>query len=353
MIIGTFLNDINTNFSSQNEYVNCSLSPPEYQEPINTHETLSPFKLFCNQEEENSLSRLDFFSDGMTYRTEIPVKSNNLEGKITNGATYINLLSNENESLTVFPYENVKKKLSEFGFPINNSSKEDSKLKRAEEEMKFLGKKKRFEKSKSQPKRGRKPIKEKKKMENKGESLHDEFAGDNIIKKAKGFFLKYNIKFLNSLFDMKKGKERFINLDYKNCINKIKKEEELKILDLSIKQLVSQKITSKFKKKEKDWNKKLIASLEKKNDEFIDYIFKMKYKDWINIFTLKRNVDELEIKDEWKKRIIEKMPKISDLFEEIKEKKGADYLCHFSFYALNYENWFISKKGRNKQKFII
>ena len=350
MIIGNFLNDINTIFSSQNKYVNCFSSPPEYQEPINIYETFSPFKLLCNQEEEKSLSRIDFFPDGMTCRTEIPEINNNLEGKITNGTTYINVLSNENKSLTVFPYENVKKKLSEFGFPINNSSKEDSKLKRVEEEMKFLGKKKRFEKSKDPPKRGRKPIKEKTKMENEGESPHDEFAGDNIIKKAKGCFLKYNIKFLNNLFDMKKGKDCFINLDYKKSINKIKKEEELKILDLSIKQLISQDITSKFNKKEKDWNKKLIAILEKMKDEFIDYIFKMKYKDWINIFTLKRNVDELEIKEEWKKKIKEKMPKISDLFEEIKEKKGADYLCHFSFYALNYENWFISKKGRNSNK---
>lgn len=48
---------------------------------------------------------------------------------------------------------------------------------------------------------------------------------------------------------MKKNKTQFINLDYKECINKIKIEQDLKELEITIKDLVSQDITCKFKKK--------------------------------------------------------------------------------------------------------
>lgn len=75
----------------------------------------------------------------------------------------------------------------------------------------------------------------------------------------------------------------------------------------------------------------------------------MKYKEWINIYTLKTSIDQLNIANNWKEKIIEKMPNLSDLFKEIEQKNSIDYLYHFIFYALNYENYFIGKKGRNRK----
>ena len=80
----------------------------------------------------------------------------------------------------------------------------------------------------------------------------------------------------------------------------------------------------------------------------------MTIKDWIELFTLKKSIIDCGNLSVGGCEVIEKkIPSIADLFDEILEKNKDDiYFTKFIFYLYNYENWFESKRGRNKENKI-
>ena len=80
----------------------------------------------------------------------------------------------------------------------------------------------------------------------------------------------------------------------------------------------------------------------------------MTIKDWIELFTLKKSIfefDDLSING--REEIENKIPSWIYLFYEIYEKYEDDiYFTKFVFYLYNYENWFESKRGRNRENKI-
>lgn len=77
---------------------------------------------------------------------------------------------------------------------------------------------------------------------------HTKQSSDNIIKKIKGKLFYYLVIFLNNLLNKKKeDKEKIYNISYK-YINKLKKDNELELLEKSLKELLSMDVTSKKKK---------------------------------------------------------------------------------------------------------
>lgn len=200
-------------------------------------------------------------------------------------------------------------------------------------------------------KRGRKPTKQ---INHISTKTHDKMMPDNIIKKLKGKIFEYAILFLNNILNKTNEKEKLVNLNYKKYINRLKREEDLKYLNMKLKELFSKEISERYTTKKKDFNKKLINKVLNQNkDETIKFAFNMTLRDWLDIFTLKKSVEEL-VKDTDKNIDCEKIKNsiygVDTFIKEILDKNDEQYLTPFIFLLYNYERWFSIKKGRKRNQ---
>ena len=144
----------------------------------------------------------------------------------------------------------------------------------------------------------------------------------------------------------KKEKDFIIikNLNYKKFISDITIKNNLKSLYLTLKDLLSREISPRFKNDDINLNKINISKIleEEKTDTVIKDVFNLKFKEWIDILTLKKKEENEKIKDS--------MPKFDDLLKNISEKNNNDivYLNYVIFYIFNFENWFLIRAPRKK-----
>ena len=230
--------------------------------------------------------------------------------------------------------------------------------------------KKKYE-SKEKIKRGRKI-----KLENPNRKEHNRFSEDNIIRKIKVKIFAYPLIFINNILKRnKKNKYKLYKINYK-YINQVKKVKDLEYLDMSLKDLYSFDISSKYKKFGKTHNKNIIIKIIEKKILIEDYstiifVFNLSLRKWLELFTYKKTINEiikeseggkdinLEIIDksfigveELLKKILEDNNKDNgkdnggDNGEDNGEDKGKDYFSKFVFLLYNYEKWFDIKSGR-------
>ncbi len=178
---------------------------------------------------------------------------------------------------------------------------------------------------------------------NNGKSgKHDKYESDNIIKKCKGTFISYVVENINIHIDKEKKYEKLLDLDY-SLISKIKKDSDLELLNMKLKDLVSKDISSKYKSKlnEKDYNKNIINKIIQNEDssEKLMNLLNMTFNEWIDIFTYK-------IENDYNKEY----NLLQAALDKINQKNNNDkeYLLKFIFYLYNYKRWFESKKGRKE-----
>ena len=199
-----------------------------------------------------------------------------------------------------------------------------------------------------QKKRGRTP------SNPKNTKTHDKMKPDNIIKKLKGKIFEYAILFLNKILNKTNDNDKLLNLNYQKYINRLNREEDLKYINMKLKDLFSNKISKKYSTKPVDFNKKLIKKILNKNsDETIKFAFNITLRDWLDLFTLKKRVEEL-LKESDKNIDCEEIKKsiypVDAFINEIKHKNGKEYLTPFIFLLYNYERWFYIKRGRKISK---
>ena len=142
-------------------------------------------------------------------------------------------------------------------------------------------------------------------------SKHDKNSSDNMRKKIKRQFIKSIIKYINQLYIkylLQKNKKSKI-LIYKiipDFCNASKKEDNNKYLSMTLRELFSSDLGSKFKNINKDSNKNNIEKLYKKNkpEEIIKLLnktIKEAYEIYINDeipeFSLYNDLKEIEKKD--------------------------------------------------------
>ena len=172
---------------------------------------------------------------------------------------------------------------------------------------------------------------------------HNKISTDNIIKKIKQYLLNYLIKSI--LENLKESKEyKLKKLDYKENVNNINKQNELNYLYMPINQLLSGPISSKYKNFKSDFNQKMIKEIlnkESKN-EVIKYIFNLTFREYIDIFIMKK---EPSIKDV-------KFDGLDSFFEQILKKNDNDknYFKNLVFCLYNYERWLICRNKRIVKK---
>ena len=135
-------------------------------------------------------------------------------------------------------------------------------------------------------KRGRKT------KEIKDIGIHNKMVPDNIIKKIKAKIFEYAIVFLNNILSNNKKEEKLFKLDYK-YVNRLNREQDLQYLDMKLKELFSKDISPKYiiKNRHKDFNKRYISKiLNNQSDNTILFVFNITFRDWLDLFTLKKNI---------------------------------------------------------------
>jgi len=202
-------------------------------------------------------------------------------------------------------------------------------------------------------KRGRKP-------KNEDGEEHNRMTSDNIIKKIKAEIFKYLTQFLNNIIKGKKTpgeNNKIYRINY--CfINQLNREIDLRYLNMPLKDLFSLlNVSPKYSTKVPESNKIYIEKLlNGQTDEAIKFAFNMTLRDWIDIFSFKKEVKDLlneyNIKDYKNiicKKIKNSLVTVDDLLNKFAEKEENHYFSNFTFYLYNYELWFFKKKGRKSK----
>ena len=203
-------------------------------------------------------------------------------------------------------------------------------------------------------KRGRKPINE------NCRAGHDRMSPDNIIKKVKAELFNYMTLFLNNIINKSNlgGNDNEIyKLDYR-FINQLNRKIDLKYLNMPLKDLFSLDISPKYRKLAPEANKTNIEKILNENqDEAIQFVLNMTFRDWLDIFSYKKKVKELlyeynvfDYSDDICSRIEKNLVGVDELFNKLAKNDNKYYFSNFTFYLYNYEIWFFAKKGRKSKK---
>jgi hypothetical protein len=298
--------------------------------------------------------------------------------------------NNENIIPAQYKFDKLKELIQNLNLPskVKEAIVMDSNLNKIDKEMcdkKLFGKKRRrkgkikFKEDPAIQKVGRK------KQNDLTKRKHDRNSADNIIKKIKLKFLEYSLKFLNNILkanldkrkfleyynilrknrkkkeegkEKEKGKEIEIEkqhllkfLDYK-FIDKIKKETDLMLLNMPLKEVFSKDISPKYSTLSSDSNRKIIERIleDEKDNINIMFAFNLTLGEWIDIFTYKKKLTFFQNFDGEKMKDFQgKFDMVEDLILEIYKKNYShNYLSYFISYVYNYKRWFIFKKGRNR-----
>lgn len=261
--------------------------------------------------------------------------------------------------LTLFSFDDIKEKIfmnndykEKFNFDANYIFINDEKL-----EEPFLNKKRNrdfdfsdsdlyemiekekllYSEKENKIKRGRKP--------KDGESWggHDRMSPDNIIKKIKSILFGGMVEFINNILKSCNSHEKILKIDYK-YVDQIKRENDLKLLNSSIKDILSLDISSKYNCPF-DSNKKTVERLLKyyQDNRLLIFALNLKFNEWLDFFTLKKDIEKID--ETFFKELGKNMTKIDVTLNKIFNKnKSNNYISSFIFFLYNYESWFINKR---------
>lgn len=195
---------------------------------------------------------------------------------------------------------------------------------------------------------------------------HNKLSADNIIRKAKIHILNDKVKtiFDNYFLGLNIKKMNLLKIEKK--IISLKKEDNMEIIDTPLKDIYSTyNIGEKYKRMDKDYNKKMIKEIYSKS-EYIDLqrMFNLTFYEFFEIYTSPLTGKELSEELKKKKEEIEFNNKIQfdgikdwikELEAECKKNEESDndiktYINKIKEFCGNYRDWFEKKRGRNKRK---
>ena len=208
---------------------------------------------------------------------------------------------------------------------------------------------------------------------------HNKFSPDNIINKIKNILKRNLIIFVNNVINLlyNETKRKLIlntlnipnnklsllikDIDYKSISQKKAKKDNLFLLKLTIKQFLSQNISSRYFSHKSDYeelqqiNKLIINGLleDKDNKDIFDFIFnKLNVGNFLDIFICQKELsdfNDFNLLQENEKNIIKNsLIRIDSLFNEIKDE--ANYFFCFILLIYNFKRYYLIKKSRNKSK---
>ena len=205
---------------------------------------------------------------------------------------------------------------------------------------------------------------------------HNKYSIDNIMNKIRNVLKKYLIIFVNNILNnlyncnQKKlilNKLKFpdktfsliMNLDYKFIANIIRKNKNLKFLNYSIKELLSNDISSKYKNiiiESLQPNKIIIDYLltDTKNKDIFDCIFnKLTVGNFLDIFLYIKDLTDfffIKTLDTDKVILLEKSLLRIDHYLPKLNNEGNIYFSCFLMLIYNYERYYSCLQGRKEKK---
>ena len=207
--------------------------------------------------------------------------------------------------------------------------------------------------------------------DDKSYSPHNKYTPDNIVNFIKTRLNDSLLLFLNKLIcsiysidrinqmlselHLKKDRKSIdkTKVLIKNIrVNKKNKLYNLKLLNLTIKDYISQDISPKNKKPHSDYNRRIIQKLldDEQNRHIFDFIFKdLKIEDWLDIFIYKKEIDNYINKNKLNiceiNVIKENLIRIDNSFLE-KPINDELYIKCFILMIYNYKRYLLMKEGR-------
>ena len=202
------------------------------------------YNLFNN--ENNNLINLSFF------RIETYNEGKNSED--------FPISENQDSSLNSF-YENVNYNENPLYYNINKEKRNKISIKNLFQLNNIL-----------YNKRGRP---KKSNQKNNVRKIHNKFTSDNLRRKIHVHFLNFIISFFNGILSYSGYEDQFYKLDYNRNIKNVNKAFFNRLKNKNIGEIISEKISSKFKNKDKDFNFNLFQKL--KNDKILKKLFSQSY----------------------------------------------------------------------------
>ena len=305
----------------------------------------------------------DFNTDyNQSFINILEVKTTNFETRKKDNPCsirYNNTKNSDAQDLIIYTFEDISKILTENS--LNNILEQfikDEMIEKYESHVKILNQKRKRNRSKNKEiknilvyKRGRK------KLDDDTSRKHCKYSSDNIMKKIKLKLLENVISFINTIVNKNNEESKkgiFKKLDYK-YIKKMKQEFDLKLLDSPLKDILLKDISPKYTNLSPNSNRINIQKIleNEKNDETIMFALNLSFRDFIEIFCLKKTMKDIEgpkkIDNNELQRLMNNFPRIESLLSDISKKNDKAYLSHFIFHLYNYEEWFLTKKGRNSK----
>ena len=133
-----------------------------------------------------------------------------------------------------------------------------------------------------------------------------------------------------------------MNLSYESYVNNLKKENEMNLLNMSLKDFVSLDISSRYGYNF-DFNQQRMEKIlnDEQDNVMLNSLLKMTFSQWIDVFTNKiENNYDLEFNG------------LQDVLNDLYKNEDDEYFSRFIFYLFNYQNWFQNKKGRKPKRKI-
>lgn len=374
--INNYLNSI------YNEEINNLKSPPfnvegdDLENILNDNDTLleNPYEDIIK---ENYLKGHIKENNQLDKKKEISIDKNNINNGNKKGYKKIFLCKEIDKELPphyfyfiikeqIFPKLKIKKEIKE-SFILNENLLN---LEKAMSDNTYFSKKTR-KRGLLKPKEDLKKKRGRKTIDDHSNSNHNKESQDNIIKKIKSKLFEYLLKFINSLLNIilknnlknfnnnknkREEKEQLIKkIEYKTIVDDTQRKNNLKFLQMPLKDLFSNNISSKYSTKNKNLNKNIIKELltKEKDNEIIMFVLNMTFGDWLDIFIYKKELSELKLFniDNYKIKIIsDSFERIDKLLEEIYNLNfGNNYFSFFVYLIYNYERWFFIKQGRQRR----
>lgn len=210
---------------------------------------------------------------------------------------------------------------------------------------------------------------------------HNNYSSDNIISRIKNMLNRTLVTSINRIIksiykEDKKRKKIILNslksskiIPYKNNIqiNKIdynyiakikKSNENLDLLNKTLKQYLSIKISSKYSrnKQTENYNEIVIESLlnDEDNKDLFNFLFNaLTLEDWLDIFIFKKELEDFNeyntLNKHQKIKIKENIVRIDEYINEINEK-GKIYFHCFFLLLYNLRRYLMIREKRNRTK---
>ena len=350
---------------------------------------------FVLKYEEEHIDPFSFFNQNSTSKLifDYPNFLNNLEGKKIEVENFIDFKENFDEKIKEKKIEIKKLPTVELSTNLTNIADKNIPCEeflvqitnllngKTDEEILVLNEKK----MKSSDKNGllgkkRKLInQQKKKLKNKNKKCgrkkkdsnekgdHTKCKEDNMIAKIKNFIFNSALNLLNHSYIY--IDEEFIPTRKNNFENKflkinsqithsIKKEANLSLLDMKLKDILSNKISSKYSSVDKNHNKILIQNIyEDKKETNIISILELTFRDILNVFRgtvsaeLEKKINEIvKFKEKFCNiEIFCEVIKNQEIDKKENEEFIANYVKQLKKLCYTFEEWFSNKQGRDRK----